>query len=244
MVVPQNAKTTILLADDASTILDVEKAFFRRENYDILLANNAQEVYETAIAHCPDIIFMGFYMQGMCADELCLRFKAHADLCHIPVVLVVQPNRPHEFLACQRAGCDDILQMPPRRHHFLLAVEKHLKVPRRAAPRVEAKMHVTYREPSGEHVLAHFAVNVSTGGVFIETDAPLPAGTPLLLDFTIPGHHDPIRCKGRVAWVNAADAPSHFRLPTGMGLQFFDLSIEQMSVIRAFVMRCLIVPEW
>ncbi|MGE4544960.1 MAG: TIGR02266 family protein [Pedobacter sp.] len=241
---PQNAKTTILLADGASTILEVEKNFFRRERYDILLANSAQEVYETAITHHPDIIFMGLQMQEMCGDELCLRFKAHAELCHVPVVLVVQPHRPDDFLRCQRSGCDDILLKPPRRHHFLRAVEKHLKVPRRAAPRVEAKMHVTYREPSGEHALTHFSINISTGGLFIETETPLPVGTPLLLDFTLPGHHDIVRCKGRVAWVNHADGPKHLRLPPGMGLQFFDLTLEDMALVRSYIMRSLVVPDW
>jgi uncharacterized protein (TIGR02266 family) len=243
-MLPQDVKTTILLADGASTILDVEKAFFRREHYEVLLANNAQEVYETAIAHRPDIIFMGFHMQEMGGDELCLRFKSHAELCQVPVVLVIHPNRPDDLLRCQRAGCDDILLKPPRRHHFLRAVEKHLKLPRRAAPRVEAKMHVTYREPSGDHALTNYSINVSTGGVFIETESPLPAGTPLLLDFTIPGHDDPIRCTGRVAWINEVDGPGKHRLPPGMGLQFFDLSLEHMAIIRSFVMRSLVIPEW
>ena len=187
---------------------------------------------------------MGLQMREMCGDELCLRFKAHAELCHVPVVLVVQPNRADDFLRCQRAGCDDILLKPPRRHQFLSAVEKHLKLPRRAAPRVEAKMHVTYREPSGEHALTHFSINISTGGIFIETEVPLSVGTPLQLDFTLPGHHDVVRCKARVAWINQADGPSHSRLPPGMGLQFFDLTLEDMALVRSFVMRSLVVPDW
>lgn len=244
MNLSQDAKITILLADGAPAVLDLEKSFFRRGDYEVLFASDAQQVYETAITHQPNIIFMGFNLDEMPGDELCLRFKAHPDIGQIPLVLVAEPNRADELLRCQRAGCDDLLLKPPRRHQFLQAVEKHLNVPRRAAPRVEARMHVTYREPSGEQNLTDFAINVSTGGVFIETGAPLPVATPLSLEFIIPGYADPIRCRGRVAWVNDAGNPQNRRLPPGMGLQFLDLNLEDMAVIRSFVLRSLVVPEW
>lgn len=244
MMLPQDVKTTVLLADGTRTILDLEKSFFCREQYIIHMATGAQEVFDLAVAHQPDILFMGAELCDMCGAEMCLRLKAHPNLCHLPVVLVVQPNMPHELLRCQRAGCDDILQRPPRRHQFLQAIEKHLQVPRRAAPRVQVHMHVKYREPSGEHDLTHYSVNVSTGGLYIETRSPLPVDTPLQLEFTIPGHVNPICCQGRVAWVNAFDDSRTKRLPEGMGVQFLGLTLEDMAVIRAFIMRSLVVPDW
>lgn len=139
----QGVKIVILLADAAKTMLETEKSFFRRENYDVLVANGAQELYETTVAHRPDIIFMGLNFDGMRADELCLRFKSHPDIGQIPIVLVATPNRSDELLRCQRSGCDDVLLKPPRRHQFLQAVEKHLKVPRRAARRSAYASHVS-----------------------------------------------------------------------------------------------------
>jgi uncharacterized protein (TIGR02266 family) len=239
-----DAKTTILLADSTPSILDLEKSFFRRGNYHILSAGCAADVYETALARRPDILFMGLDMEDMPGDELCLRLRAHADLCSVPMVLVIRPNRPGDLLRCERSGCDDVLLKPPRQHQFLKTVEKHLSVPRRAAPRVETRMHVTYRESNGTRDLTDFSINMSTGGVFIETENPLPVDTSLLLEFTIPDGEKPIKCRARVAWINPGDGSGVRRLPRGMGLQFVGLSLDDMAVIRAFVMRSFVVPEW
>lgn len=89
-----------------------------------------------------------------------------------------------------------------------------------------------------------FSINVSTGGVFVETESSLPVETPLVLKFILPGHSNPINCKGRVAWVNDVKAPRNRRLPPGMGLQFMDPSLEDMAVVRSFVMQSLAVPKW
>jgi uncharacterized protein (TIGR02266 family) len=242
---PQQAvKKTILLADDARSMLDLEKSFFRREQFDILLAENGPQTYEMAIQGAPDIIFMDLDMGDMGGDEICLRFKAHPDLHNIPVVLVINPNNPDDRLRCQRAGCDDVLLKPPRQNQFLKTAEKHLSVPRRAAPRVEARMHVRYCQAGDEYELTDYSINVSTGGVFIETPEPLPVDTPLTLTFTIPGNAEPISCSGRVAWINSPHGLKHQRLPPGMGIQFVGLSLEEMAVLRAFVMRSLVTPEW
>jgi uncharacterized protein (TIGR02266 family) len=79
------------------------------------------------------------------------------------------------------------------------------------------------------------SVNLSLGGVFVETKAVFPAGTSLFVEFTLPGKSAPISCKSKVAWVNDPAGLSSARLPSGMGLQFFSLSLEHMDELRVFL---------
>ena len=72
---------------------------------------------------------------------------------------------------------------------------------RRAAPRV--LISTTVRIEAGRAVQRYQSINLSSGGVFLETAAPLPIGSQCLLRFEMPGagkveaqgaikHHQPL----------------------------------------------------
>jgi uncharacterized protein (TIGR02266 family) len=68
------------------------------------------------------------------------------------------------------------------------------------------------------------ALNVNRGGLFVETDRLYPVDTLLTIEFTPPAHTSNIRVKGRVAWVNHPEWVKTSTLPSGMGIQFLDLT--------------------
>jgi len=78
-----------------------------------------------------------------------------------------------------------------------------------------------------------YSVNMSSGGVFIETVSVLPVHTPLFVKFELPGREKPIVCKARVAWINGPEALKSPTLPPGMGLQFLGLSRAHVKAIEA-----------
>lgn len=80
--------------------------------------------------------------------------------------------------------------------------------------RVPIFLEVEYRT-AGSFLLA-YSINLSTGGMFLETDQPLPVGSPLALRFTVPGS-DPIEVQGQVAWVRKRPDSAG---PAGMGIRF------------------------
>lgn len=83
--------------------------------------------------------------------------------------------------------------------------------------RVSVALEVEYRS-SGAFLVAYTA-NLSKGGVFIETDHPLPIGKEVLLRFNVPGE-GVIEVHGVVAWVQAWAADGK---PQGMGIRFEQL---------------------
>ena len=145
-------------------------------------------------------------MPGM-RDDLCREIKADPLLRETPVLMITSAGREEERARCEEAGCDGILTKPINRHLFLAAVRGRLSVVERGAHRVPARLQVRFGTHGGR-VLTDFSVNVSTGGVFIETAQRFAVGEPLRTTFVLPDREQPVTCSSRVAWVNTAERPT------------------------------------
>ena len=83
-------------------------------------------------------------------------------------------------------------------------------------------------------VYLYTARNVSAGGMFIDTPVPLPPGTPLRLEFKLPGGPG-IQATGEVRWnTDVAAAGTRARHP-GMGVGFTDLGVDDAQRLRGWV---------
>jgi uncharacterized protein (TIGR02266 family) len=74
--------------------------------------------------------------------------------------------------------------------------------------------------PEQNKTIANYVVNMSTGGMFVETSELLPVDTLLTVEIMLPGSDTPITRKARVAWANGPHTLKKQSLPYGMGLQF------------------------
>ncbi|MFP2925505.1 TIGR02266 family protein [Pyxidicoccus sp. 3LG] len=101
------------------------------------------------------------------------------------------------------------------------------------APRVEYELPVAYSSVSG--FVTDWAVNLSRGGLYINTDKPLPVDTPVRLLVTLPGAHFPVELKGRVTRTNALGAATS--QSPGMAVEFVDVDDDKRSRIGEFVER-------
>ena len=95
-----------------------------------------------------------------------------------------------------------------------------------------------------EQRMTDYAVNISTGGIFLETGTILPVDTPLLVEFTLPGKEIPITCNAKVSWTNGPVDIKKSILPPGMGIQFLDLSLENLRAIRDFLSKGNLLASW
>jgi len=227
-------KRKILIADDVELFRALEKSFFRREEFDLIEAKTGRQAVELALAEKPDLILMDMYMPELDGDEACRYLKLHPETAAIPVVMVTQAGRPDDFVRCQASGCDDVLLKPINRTKFLEVSRRHLALTVRIAHRYSAKLEIRYGSAL-EQQLTDYSVNISTGGLFLETLQPLGAGTPLTLSIKLPDRELPLHCSARVAWVNEQGNPQKSEMPIGIGLQFIDLSLDDLHLIRDFL---------
>ena len=110
-------------------------------------------------------------------------------------------------------------------------------------PRFKARI-AFFNGPSHKQLISNYSVNMSTGGVFMETENILPVGTILLVKFKLPDNDTIIACNVRVTWANEPGNLNKSQLPPGMGLQFLNLSLENMYAIRDYLNKGNLVPTW
>ncbi len=233
----------IVLADDVELFLMLEKSFFNREEFDLKTAHNGREALEAIRAWRPHLVFLDLHMPEMNGDECCRLVKEDEMLQHIPVVMVTTAGREEDLEMCREAGCDDIINKPINRRDFMATTRRLLQVTERESQRFSARLRVRYGTRQHD-LLSDFSIDLSTGGLFLTTGHPLPMETPLSMEFILPTHEAVIRCKGRVAWVNDPSQKKKTGLPPGMGVQFLDLSLDDMGAIRNYIKHAKLEPAW
>jgi len=236
-------KKKILLVDDVQIILDKEKTFFDRENFHLLMANSGVDAVSIVREERPDLVFMDLHMEDMDGDKCCRIIKSDGELCKIPVIMVTNGADEEEFDRSWQAGCDDIIIKPVNRHYFLAIAKKYLHIQFRKTPRHIARLRVHFGT-NQETLLTDYAINVSTGGVFIETTTFLPIDTIIAVEFILPQNVETIRCEARVAWANRPELMVNPNLPIGMGLQFINISLNDMKSIREYIRKEALMPFW
>lgn len=98
-------------------------------------------------------------------------------------------------------------------------------------PRLPIALQVAYRT-SGAFLVA-YSVNLSRGGIFLETKTPLPIGERISLQFEVPGVGI-FEVAGVVAWIRQDDKAD---VPSGMGIQFDTLDKRYGDQIDSIVSR-------
>ncbi len=103
----------------------------------------------------------------------------------------------------------------------------------RRANRLQHELLVAYRSMDG--FITDWAVNISRGGIFINTRNPLAVGTTVKLIISLPDTAFPFELTGRVTRVAEFNNPSN-QVP-GMGIEFVDVDDEKRGRIERFVER-------
>lgn len=236
-------KKTILFADDVKFFVELEKTFFSREAFNLITASSGTEALEMVKCSTPNLVFLDLFMPGMNGDECCRQIKADPKLKLIPVVIVTISSKEEDLERCRQAGCDEIIFKPINRDSFIATAKKHLDIQERAQVRYMARLQIHFGQASGQ-LMVDYAINLSTGGVFLETLNLMAENTPLAAEFVLPNSNITISCKARVAWINHPDMIKNKNLPVGMGIQFLDLSEEGMDAIRSYIREESLMPMW
>ncbi|WP_020677355.1 PilZ domain-containing protein [Geopsychrobacter electrodiphilus] len=109
--------------------------------------------------------------------------------------------------------------------------------------RLRAEMQVRFGSPDGT-LLSGFSIDLSTGGLFLQTNYPLNVDDILILRFKLLRQDDTISCPSKVAWVNTKENPYNPEFAPGVGIQFVDIPLEEVNAIGRFLKHNDIQPSW
>ncbi len=77
------------------------------------------------------------------------------------------------------------------------------------------------------------SLNVSLGGMFVETTEVLREQTPVQVRFKVPTQPEPVEVTGEIRWIDQGDGAPGGR-PPGMGIRFHGLRARDVWALNRF----------
>ena len=223
----------ILLAEDAELLSVIKATFFGRRDFHLMTAEDAAEAFYLVEEEDPILVILDREMPGG-GDNCCRRIKDDPFLRPTPVILIASDDRPSTLQECRDAGCDAILFRPLSERQLLSAACELLGLPERLDPRIPVSLPTRFgRTP--ETYRSGRILDLSTGGLFLETSRLVPVGRTLEVELSLPEQPKPLIIQAKVSWVNHPEWMKSDLLPVGMGLQFHDLDPQVEKVLEAYL---------
>ena len=106
------AQKTILLVDDSSTILMMERMILGKAPYRLVTAHDGEEAIARAIAEKPDVILMDVVMPRLGGFEACRAIRQDERTRDIPILIVTTRGEACNVEAGYLSGCNDYVTKP------------------------------------------------------------------------------------------------------------------------------------
>lgn len=119
----------ILLVDDSSTILMMEKFILRNDPYILVTASNGEEAVQKAATEKPDLILLDVIMPRMSGFEACRLIRDNAELRNTPVIMVTTRGEAANVETGWLVGCTDYVTKPINAVELLTKVRSLLGEP-------------------------------------------------------------------------------------------------------------------
>ena len=119
----------ILLVDDSSTILMMEKFILKNDPYELVTASNGEEAIAKAVEHRPDLILLDVMMPKMGGFEACRHLRANVATQGIPIIMVTTRGEAANVETGWESGCNDYVTKPINAVELLAKVRSLLAVP-------------------------------------------------------------------------------------------------------------------
>ena len=101
--------TSILLADDDETVVDVVERYLRREGFTVVSVGDGASALASAIADPPDLLILDLMLPGIDGFEVCRRLRALAP---VPVIMLTARGDESDRVIGLELGADDYVSKP------------------------------------------------------------------------------------------------------------------------------------
>lgn len=131
-----------------------------------------------------------------------------------------------------------------RRSKKSVDVERRQSTDRRMAQRVFTNLEVDYSSDN-TFLFSNTAsiTNLSSMGIFVQTQTPEAVGTRLNLRFTPPNAEHILELEGEVVWVNSFRPGDCNNINPGMGIRLVGLTLEQRQILVDLVRCIALLPD-
>ena len=106
------SKKKILVVDDSSTVLMMEKMILAKAQYEIVTAKDGEEAVTTASTERPDAILMDVVMPRMNGFEAVRKIREIESLTGTPIIMVTTRSEMENVEEGFASGCSDYITKP------------------------------------------------------------------------------------------------------------------------------------
>jgi DNA-binding response OmpR family regulator len=124
--------TRILIADDEQAVRQLLELVLSGQGYDVLSAQNGDQLVRMAQEHVPDLILVDLMMPGMDGYEAIRQLRNDTRTAHVPMLILTARATPGDVVIGFETGADDYITKPFNIPELLARIKGHL---RRAAQR-------------------------------------------------------------------------------------------------------------
>ena len=132
--------------------------------------------------------------------------------------LIVEMTEEQQIILLEQIGQLPKAELPEK----MVSLEEP-EASMRGQPRKQCLLNTNYRIQ--DRNFKSYILDVSIGGVFIETNEVFPKGKDLLLKFSLPNRSQPFTLSGKIAWSSSK----------GFGVKFDDVSPLQGDMLKSFI---------
>jgi len=218
------AKKKVLLAGPPAGLLRGAASALSLAGYVVRVAEGVEELEALAPEKLPDLVIFDSAFPPDGGVGACRRLREKAHWRAVSMMLVVPAGRPHVEEALV-PGINDFLLAPFPADELLDKVSRLTLIPARRELNTIARV-------TGEGSLRlGKMLNVSSNGVLVEMETPIPIGRPVTFEFFLPEDPTPLKAAGRV--VRRTNDLDHFH--PAFGIRFTEISEADQLRIDGFV---------
>lgn len=209
----------IMLADDSRFFRSIERQFLQKTPAQVVEVADSDALFAQLAAEKPQLLFLAYSMRPLDGLECFRRIKTNPVWRDLPVVMVCDQDLPEQVASARSAGCEAILVKPLHRQPFLQAGRQFLSEIREHRQPCFMAVDFTWNDENCRGK----SLDISGGGLFVESSVDVSIGTTVALSFTLPGTDNVTVCQGVIVWLNRRPHPLKPHYPSGFGIRFLNL---------------------
>jgi CheY-like chemotaxis protein len=102
----------VLLVDDSTTILMMERMILSKLSLDLVVATNGEEAVTVAAVERPDLILMDVVMPKMNGLDACRLLREQEVTRRTPIIMVTTRGEMQNIESAFASGCNDYVTKP------------------------------------------------------------------------------------------------------------------------------------
>jgi CheY-like chemotaxis protein len=218
------AKKKVLLAGPPAGLLGGAASVLSLAGYVVRETGSIEELEAIAPEKIPDLVMFDASFPPDGGVAACRRLREKAHWRAVSMMLVVPAGLPHLEEALV-PGINDFILAPFAAGELLYKTSRLTLIPARR------ELGTIARVTSEGAVRVGKMLNVSSNGMLVEIETPIPMGRSVEVEFLLPEDARPLRAAGKV--VRRTNEPSHFH--PAFGIRFTEISEVDQVRIDGFV---------